>query len=59
MVSHFFIKKQIDCFFSILQAVFYAFLGQFTLFFSVFVHIQVVINLFLHKKIARVLLVFL
>ena len=42
MVSHFFIKKQIGCFFSILQAVFYAFLGQFTLFFSVFANIQVV-----------------
>ena len=42
MVSHFFIKKQIGYFFSAFQAVFYAFLGQFTLFFSVFANIQVV-----------------
>ena len=46
MVSHFFIKKQIGRFFSILQGVFYAFLGQFTLFFSFFAYIQVVGYLF-------------
>lgn len=42
MVSHFFIKKKTGRFFSILQAVFYAFLGQSTLFFNAFAYIQVV-----------------
>lgn len=59
MVSHFFIKLQTRRFFSAFQAFFYAFLGQFTLFFSVFAHIQVVGYPVFTQKIVHVLLVFL